>query len=78
MLRVPPERSPANEQAGRRIRPHLTDTDHDELGVRRQERECRPLAERQGIEVVAVHVDDDRSAAFPFAPVAAGARYFDD
>src|SRR4051812_23914227 len=34
----------------------------DELGVRRQERECRELADREGFAVVAVHVDDDRSA----------------
>lgn len=34
----------------------------DELGVRRQERECRQLADRLGWTVVEVFVDDDRSA----------------
>lgn len=35
---------------------------HDELGVRRQERECRQLADRLGWEITEVFVDDDRSA----------------
>lgn len=34
----------------------------DEVGVRRQARECRELAERHDVEVVAEHLDDDRSA----------------
>lgn len=39
-----------------------SDPNHDELGVRRQEADCRALCERDGIEVVAVLVDDDQSA----------------
>jgi DNA invertase Pin-like site-specific DNA recombinase len=38
------------------------DPGHDELGVRRQERECRELCKQRGWQVAAVHVDDDRSA----------------
>lgn len=38
------------------------DPGHDELGVRRQEADCRKLCEQAGYEVAAVHVDDDRSA----------------
>ena len=38
------------------------DQEHDELGVRRQETECRELCARLGIEVARVLVDDDRSA----------------
>ena len=34
----------------------------DELGVRRQEKECRELASRAGLDVVAVFADDDQSA----------------
>jgi DNA invertase Pin-like site-specific DNA recombinase len=38
------------------------DADHDELGVKRQEKECRELCHRRGWRVVLVHKDDDRSA----------------
>jgi site-specific DNA recombinase len=38
------------------------DPGHDELGVNRQERECRELVKRKGWTVSAVHVDDDKSA----------------
>src|SRR5712692_9546394 len=38
------------------------DADHDELAVRRQERECRELCQRRGWRVATVHTDDDRSA----------------
>lgn len=38
------------------------DPGHDELGVRRQEKACRELCAQHGLEVVAVEVDDDRSA----------------
>lgn len=37
----------------------------DQLGVRRQERDCRALAVRRGWEVVEVFVDDDVSAYVP-------------
>lgn len=37
----------------------------DQLGVRRQERDCRALALRRGWEVVEVFVDDDVSAYVP-------------
>jgi DNA invertase Pin-like site-specific DNA recombinase len=38
------------------------DPNHDELGVMRQEADCRALCARLGYEVAAVIVDDDRSA----------------
>lgn len=38
------------------------DPNGTELGVQRQERECRQLAERDGLDIVEVFVDDDRSA----------------
>src|SRR5690242_11876766 len=38
------------------------DPDGTELGVRRQEDDCRALAARKGWEVAQVFVDDDRSA----------------
>lgn len=38
------------------------DAAHDELGVTRQEDDCRALCASQGIEVAEVFVDDDRSA----------------
>jgi DNA invertase Pin-like site-specific DNA recombinase len=38
------------------------DRKHDQLGVARQERECRRIATARGWEVAAVFVDDDRSA----------------
>jgi site-specific DNA recombinase len=38
------------------------DPGHDELAVRRQERECRELCQRRGWRVAIVHRDDDRSA----------------
>lgn len=38
------------------------DPNHDELGVRRQEADCRELAGKRGWEVAEVFVDDDRSA----------------
>jgi DNA invertase Pin-like site-specific DNA recombinase len=38
------------------------DPGHDELGVRRQEQDCRALCERLGWPVAEVYVDDDRSA----------------
>jgi site-specific DNA recombinase len=38
------------------------DQNHDELGVDRQERECRELCEHLGLEVIEVFRDDDRSA----------------
>jgi DNA invertase Pin-like site-specific DNA recombinase len=41
------------------------DDGHDELGVRRQERDCRALAERKGWSVTEVFVDDDVSAYVP-------------
>lgn len=40
-----------------------SDDDHDALGVKRQQDDCRALAERKGWQVVAVHVDNDISAA---------------
>jgi len=39
-----------------------SDPAHDELGVRRQQADCEALAEKAGYQVVAVLVDDDRSA----------------
>lgn len=39
-----------------------SDPNRDELGVRRQERECRDLADRLGWTIAEVHIDDDRSA----------------
>jgi len=33
-----------------------------ELGVRRQEKDCRAVAEREGWDVIEILVDDDRSA----------------
>lgn len=38
------------------------DPGHDELGVKRQERECRELVERHGWTIGVVHIDDDKSA----------------
>ena len=38
------------------------DQAHTELGVQRQEKECRELCERLGLTVVTVFVDDDRTA----------------
>lgn len=38
------------------------DPGHDELGVRRQEQDCRRLCERSGYELAEVLIDDDRSA----------------
>ncbi len=38
------------------------DPRHDELGVKRQERECRELVERRGWKIGIVHIDDDKSA----------------
>lgn len=38
------------------------DLAHTELGVQRQEKECRELCERYGLVVLEVFVDDDRSA----------------
>lgn len=38
------------------------DVEHSGLGVERQERECRDLCARHGLEVTAVHVDNDLSA----------------
>ena len=38
------------------------DPDHTELGVQRQEKDCRAICAREGFEVVDVFVDDDRSA----------------
>jgi site-specific DNA recombinase len=38
------------------------DPGHDELGVRRQEKDCRALCERHGYDIAAVLSDDDRSA----------------
>ena len=38
------------------------DDKKDQLGVGRQEADCRELAERRGLEVVTVFADDDRSA----------------
>jgi DNA invertase Pin-like site-specific DNA recombinase len=35
---------------------------HDELGVRRQERDCVALCQREGLEVIEVLTDDDKSA----------------
>ncbi|CAN5827158.1 recombinase family protein [soil metagenome] len=40
-----------------------SDDDHDALGVKRQQDDCRALAERKGWQVVGVHVDNDISAA---------------
>jgi DNA invertase Pin-like site-specific DNA recombinase len=40
-----------------------SDDDHDALGVKRQQDDCRALAERKGWQVVAVHIDNDISAA---------------
>jgi site-specific DNA recombinase len=40
-----------------------SDDDHDALGVQRQREDCEALARRKGWEVVAVHVDNDISAA---------------
>ena len=39
-----------------------SDPKHDGLGVKREERECRELCRRLGLRVVAVFLDDDRSA----------------
>src|SRR5689334_15070281 len=39
------------------------DDDGDELGVKRQERDCRQLAERRGWTVAQVFADDDISAS---------------
>lgn len=38
------------------------DATHNELGVQRQEKECRALCDQLGLTVAAVFVDDDRSA----------------
>ena len=38
------------------------DAAHNELGVQRQEKECRALCDQLGYTVAAVYVDDDRSA----------------
>lgn len=40
-----------------------SDDDHDALGVKRQQEDCEALARRKGWQVVAVHVDNDISAA---------------
>jgi site-specific DNA recombinase len=48
------------------------------LGVARQERECRALAERKGWEVVEVYVDNDLSAASMKRPRPAYRRMLDD
>jgi site-specific DNA recombinase len=40
-----------------------SDDTRDELGVRRQERNCRDLVERQGWTVVDIYCDNDRSAS---------------
>jgi DNA invertase Pin-like site-specific DNA recombinase len=39
-----------------------SDPDGDQLGVTRQEEDCRTLCERRGWEVAGVYTDDDRSA----------------
>jgi site-specific DNA recombinase len=39
------------------------DAEQEGLGVKRQEEDCRALAERRGFTVVAVHVDNDLSAS---------------
>lgn len=39
-----------------------SDVDHTELGVKRQERECRELARRKGWKVIRVYTDNDVSA----------------
>jgi DNA invertase Pin-like site-specific DNA recombinase len=39
-----------------------SDPDHDELGVKRQEADCRALCEHRGWGVAEVFTDDDRSA----------------
>ncbi len=39
------------------------DKESEELGVQRQEEDCRRLADRLGFDVVAVHVDNDISAS---------------
>jgi site-specific DNA recombinase len=40
----------------------------DELGVRRQERNCRDLIKRRGHQLVGVYVDNDRTASFGSKP----------
>src|SRR5262245_28271956 len=53
--------SKAAPRAGLYLR--ISDDRHaDELGVRRQEKLCRELAEARGFEVVAVYTDNDQSA----------------
>ena len=53
------------------------DPDHNELGVQRQERECRELAQRRGWTVASVYADDDLSA-FTGKPRPSFERLLDD
>jgi len=51
--------------AGRRAAIYVrisSDPGGDELGIKRQERECRELCKRLGLSVAAIFPDDDRSA----------------
>jgi site-specific DNA recombinase len=62
MTRKPPREPEAVKQAAIYTR-MSKDAEGRELGVKRQEEDCRVLAERLGAKVVAVYVDNDVSAS---------------